>query len=320
MTLHTAPDFADALLATAQHLRLPESFVEKDYWVTRVLRALADSDYREVVVFKGGTSLSKAYGIVQRFSEDVDLALVDDAGRSKGQTKTLMDRAARCIVQDLTEVTDPVTSRGSRFRRTVHQFPSVLTPSGNAQVRHGHILLEVNAFAHPHPSQWQPVQTYVGQFLAATGQQDLVAERGLEPFDVQVLSLERTLAEKVLALVRAGYQPAAVAELRAKIRHIYDLHCLLQRPSLQLFLAGESFAAMVRAVQADDARNSEFQGEWSLLPLHESLLFADPAPAWEQLQTTYRTDFRGLVYGPMPAESAVVEMIGDLRQRLQQLA
>jgi predicted nucleotidyltransferase component of viral defense system len=320
MTLHTTPDFADALLATAQTLHLPEAFVEKDYWVTAVLRALAESEYRETVVFKGGTALSKAYGLVQRFSEDVDLALTDDVTRTKSKTKSLMDQAAKHITQGLPEVEDAATSRGSRFRRTVHQYNSVLQSPLFAQVRHGQILVEVNAFAHPHPSQWRPVQSYVGQFLTQRGDHEIVAEHGLAPFEVQVLSLERTLTEKVLALVRAGYQPDAVAELRAKIRHVYDLYHLLEQESLQSFFQGAGFNELVKAVQADDARNSEFQGDWAAKPLGESALFAAPRELWSQLQTTYRTDFRAMVYGKMPPEDAVVAMLERVSRRLRALS
>ena len=94
---------------------------------------------------------------MQRFSEVVDLALTDDTTRTKSKTKSLMDKAAKHITQGLPEVEDAATSRGSRFRRTVHQYESVLGSSPFAQVRHGQILVEVNAFAHPHPSQWLSV-------------------------------------------------------------------------------------------------------------------------------------------------------------------
>lgn len=319
MTLHTTPDFADALLATAQALRLPEAFVEKDYWVTTVLRALATSPYRDVVVFKGGTALSKAYNLVQRFSEDVDLALTEDGERTKSKTKSLLDKAAKHITQELPEVEDAATRRGSRFRRTVHQYESVLQSPTFAQVRHGQILVEVNAFAHPHPSQWMPVQSYVGQFLAERGEQELVTEYGLAPFEVQVLSLERTLTEKVLALVRTGYKPDAVGELRAKIRHVYDLYHLLGQEPLQDFFAGAAFDASVKAVQTDDARNSEFEGDWTAKPLAGSAIFAAPRALWPHLQTTYRTDFRAMVYGAMPPEDAIVTMLERVSHRLRAL-
>ncbi len=88
MTLHhDPPAFAAAVAATAQELGLAAVLVEKDYWVSYVLRALADSPYRHQVVFKGGTALSKAYGLVERFSEDVDLAIAGTEGGPVGKSR-----------------------------------------------------------------------------------------------------------------------------------------------------------------------------------------------------------------------------------------
>ena len=52
-------------------------FIEKDYWISRSLRLMAEGDTGSRAVFKGGTSLSKAYGIGARFSEDVDVAIAE---------------------------------------------------------------------------------------------------------------------------------------------------------------------------------------------------------------------------------------------------
>lgn len=62
MRLHEAPDdtYLELIQATADHIRIPAVHVEKDYWVTRVFKRLPDSDHCEKVVFKGGTSLSRA--------------------------------------------------------------------------------------------------------------------------------------------------------------------------------------------------------------------------------------------------------------------
>ena len=69
MNLHLDPAaFAEAVAVAARQLQLAPVLVEKDYWVSYVLRALADSPYRDHVVFKGGTALSKAYGLIARFS------------------------------------------------------------------------------------------------------------------------------------------------------------------------------------------------------------------------------------------------------------
>ena len=84
--LHEAPDaYLELIQATAAHIGIPAVHVEKDYWVTRVLKRLHESDYREAVVFKGGTSLSKAHRLIERFSEDIDLALKRDDGLSDSQ-------------------------------------------------------------------------------------------------------------------------------------------------------------------------------------------------------------------------------------------
>lgn len=68
MTLHdNRESFYDAIRAASDHLGIREVFVEKDYWVTFILKRLSLSQYRDKVVFKGGTALSKAFGLVDRF-------------------------------------------------------------------------------------------------------------------------------------------------------------------------------------------------------------------------------------------------------------
>ena len=121
--------------------------------MTCLLRALADSPYRAQLVFKGGPALSKAYGLVERFSEDVDLAIAGTKGWTGGQVKKLLDAGAQHITQGLTAVVEPgVMVRGSHFRKTLHQYPAILGLAAGSQVRPGAVLLEVNAFAHPTPA------------------------------------------------------------------------------------------------------------------------------------------------------------------------
>lgn len=69
MNLHTNKElFKDAIQATAQDLKLREIYVEKDYWVTLALFEIFNSDLGKEVVFKGGSSLSKCYKVIERFS------------------------------------------------------------------------------------------------------------------------------------------------------------------------------------------------------------------------------------------------------------
>jgi predicted nucleotidyltransferase component of viral defense system len=74
MNLHTnTTDFSALITFTARHFNIIPAFVEKDYWITVALSRLAQSDNVENAVFKGGTSLSKGYRIISRFSEDIDI-------------------------------------------------------------------------------------------------------------------------------------------------------------------------------------------------------------------------------------------------------
>jgi predicted nucleotidyltransferase component of viral defense system len=70
--LHERDDFVDLLVTVGEATGAGAAIVEKDYWVTEALRLIAAS-FGAGVVFKGGTSLSKAWDLIQRFSEDIDL-------------------------------------------------------------------------------------------------------------------------------------------------------------------------------------------------------------------------------------------------------
>ena len=309
MNLHQNPEvFRDAITATAEALQIRDVYVEKDYWVTLVLYRLAHSPYLEQAIFKGGTSLSKAYNLIERFSEDIDLAINAPEGMTNNQVMQLIRKISKEITKDMVEVDDPHrTSKGSRFRKTLHDYrASVQGDYGQATDK---ILVEINSFASPNPHQLMPIKTYISQFMAQRGLLDMIRQYELEPFEVNVVSLERTFTEKVLALVRASYAENPVDELSSKIRHVYDLHAMLKAPAVTSFLHSEDFFQMIKAVQADDARNSEFQGHWAAQPLDACLLFADVRGAWNSLETAYQQEFRSLVYGTLPDPEEVITIL-----------
>lgn len=318
MKLHTDSEaFAELLTSTAGASGILPAFVEKDYWLTTVLHELSLSPHRAIVVFKGGTSLSKAYGFIQRFSEDVDLALIGE-GLSGNQVKSRIDTIAKSITRHLPEVRiEDVTSKGSRFRRTAHTFPALAEKLMFPSQARQELVLEINAFANPFPHQDMLLESLITAHLRQLGREDLIARFELQPFSLQVLRPERTLAEKVLALARASWHVDPIAQLREKVRHTYDLYHLLQQPELQAFAASEAFFETLRQVQADDAKNNEFQGEWAAQPLANALIFQDDAGLWGQLEETYAGPFKSLVYGPLPTINNIRVSLAQLAKRLQ---
>ena len=85
--------FRDVILVTSQELEVSEDIVEKDYYVTLILRKLSTIEYP--IVFKGGTSLSKAFQVIDRFSEDIDITFTEHLGeaRRKKYFQNIFERA-----------------------------------------------------------------------------------------------------------------------------------------------------------------------------------------------------------------------------------
>ena len=95
-------DFPTLVTNTASEVNLPEALVIKDYWVTTVLRVLTSPDLAGKIIFKGGTSLSKGWHLIDRFSEDIDILTTgpDFTGppESGGQREKLLKKVRELIL------------------------------------------------------------------------------------------------------------------------------------------------------------------------------------------------------------------------------
>ncbi len=123
MKFHTAVDFQDGILKTAEFYNLLPIFIEKDYWVTFVLKNLSQSEWRNRIVFKGGTSLSKAHRCMERFSEDIDLALLHSGMISDHQNNKQIKQAEKVITTGLEYLADhPMEIKRGRNRKTFYAY------------------------------------------------------------------------------------------------------------------------------------------------------------------------------------------------------
>lgn len=102
MKLHTADAkfFSDIVRAASQHLNINEVFIEKDYWITLVLNHLSKTKFASETVFKGGTSLSKGFGLINRFSEDVDIAIINAEDNPEMWLRILLEQWRRKLQAD----------------------------------------------------------------------------------------------------------------------------------------------------------------------------------------------------------------------------
>ena len=129
MRLHENEElFRQAAQFTAQEKGIPEIFIEKDYWVTFALHTIFNSDIGSETVFKGGTSLLKCYGLIKRFSEDIDLVVLKREGESNNKLTSKIKAISAIVAGALPEVQLPeVTVKMGMNRKTAHEYPKCFT-------------------------------------------------------------------------------------------------------------------------------------------------------------------------------------------------
>lgn len=310
---HDIKLFSDTLRAVSQHLDIKLEFVEKDYWITLVLSRLAKNKYVDEAVFKGGTSLSKGYNLIERFSEDVDIAIINDKSKTGNEIKTIIRTIEKEITSDLTEVQmDGVTSKGSRFRKSVFEY--VTTTKSN---KNNKLIVEINSFANPFPFQRLTLKNFVFDFLQQTENEKYIEQYDLQPFEINVLSKGQTLLEKTISLIRFSFEQNAVESISKKIRHFYDLYFLMKNPECAEFVASDSFKKQFETILQHDRDMFEEPTGWQIKLISESPLVADFPAIWKQLKEIYQTELSALAYRPIPAENEVAKCFEELIKRIK---
>ena len=318
LILHESPDiYLELIQATATDRSIPAVYVEKDYWITKALKRLHESDHKETVVLKGGTALSKAHRIIERFSEDIDFALRSRQEFGDSRRRRLMKDVEGTVSQDLEyEQGHPLESKHGSFRKTAHAFPIHSDSTVLGQVA-STILVEINAFAEPDPAKMMPIASLVGEHLQAERRNDLIDQFGLRSFDVLVLTVERTLCEKIMGLVRAGYEKDSLGDFRRRIRHIYDIVMILRSSEYRNFLRSEEFPKLLERVKASDRQTMPNASVWLDPPPGKALIFADTEALWAVIRREFHGNFSDMVYGDkLPSDDEVVEAIALIRSAL----
>jgi len=256
--LRDNPDELDALVgATADALGMPAVFVEKDFWVTEVLRAA--SGERSIALsggslapvtftFKGGTSLSRVFGIVERFSEDVDLLAEFPADASLSARHKILKAVDQGVRDHLSLPDDRVTVGSSTKgikRFTTYAYPTLAT---NPSIKEG-VLLELGSRGGTHPSAVHSYRSLVAEHAITVFGEAETAWEEFAPFDVNVLAPERTLFEKLAAVHDAASRNDTAALLKLG-RHFYDIHRLLENG--QVVAALEKLDPAEKRILIDD--------------------------------------------------------------------
>ena len=317
MRLHENQQLFDqAIRATAQHKQLREVYIEKDYWVTFALHSIFNSDIGAEAVFKGGTALSKCFGLIERFSEDIDLVVLRKEGESGNRLTNKIKAISKVVSAVMPEVkVEGITQKMGMNRKTGHSYPKVFK-GDLGQVRDV-VIVEATWLGNFEPYTETSISTFIYEMMVANGQHELAKEYRLLPFGIKVLDPQRTICEKIMSLVRFSYSEDPVEDLRNKVRHTYDLTQLLKTKDLMTFFDSEEFEKMLLKVAQDDVASYRNNNDWLAHHPLESPLFADLENIWNQIKDTYSEDFSQLVYGKLPSEKEVLATLKMIAERMK---
>jgi hypothetical protein len=319
MTLHENKIlFRQAVQFTSDQMNILAIYIEKDYWVTYALHTIFNDAIGKDTVFKGGTSLSKCYDLIDRFSEDIDLVVLRREGESNNQLTNKIKKISKVVSAKLPEVDIPeLTKKMGMNRKTAHTFQKLF--EGNyGQVRK-EIVVEATWLGYFEPYTTKNIVSFVGSMMLNNGQVEIAKVNGLLPFELLVLEPTRTICEKIMSLVRFSYSENPINDLKKKIRHIYDLHQLLRQKDFSDFFHSSAFDVMLLKVANDDVVSYKNSNEWLIHHPKEALVFKDLENVWQELKVIYNGNFKDLVYGPLPKETAVFATLKMIQDRLKKM-
>jgi predicted nucleotidyltransferase component of viral defense system len=320
-----------------ERMGLQAASIEKDLWVCWTLRELASlPDLGTHLTFKGGTSLSKAWRLIERFSEDIDLVvdreplgLAGDASpehapsssQRKRRIKELMDRCRRWV-QKLLEPAlaerialrvgpmgpsslevDPDAQDGQCL---LFSYPGVFRETEAGYVRPV-VKIELGARSDDWPAEPRRLVPYLAEALP-----EIAPDAG---FPFRTLTAERTFWEKAMLLHEETFRPADKPRRLRMARHYYDVWCLISRG-----IAERAAAEKALFDRVAEHRHVYFALSWvdyaTLRPGSLRLLPAEAHLAsWRQ---DYQAMAGTMFFGQVPSFESVLQVVGDFERRFNE--
>jgi hypothetical protein len=309
--LHNHPQFADLIRIVAEQKGIDPALVEKDYWIMHCLYGLQQLGL--TFELKGGTSLSKGFQIINRFSEDIDIRIEPPEGRD---VKTGRNQRKRSHIQSRRDFYDWLAKtiridgiekveRDAAFdNRTlmsagIRLFYKSYTEA-LAGLRSG-VLLELG-FDDVTPNRQKDISSWLYDYAA--GKVDIMDNRakGVACYDPGY-----TFAEKLQTVSTKFRQQQVKKDSPIEfMRHYYDVHGLLQRPEVQAFIGTDAYKAhKIKRFRSGDNPN---------IAENPAFILADP-----ETRDAYSKAFvesSALYYGDKPTFEQILAEIGKWIDRL----
>ena len=327
MNLYDAPDVERraVFVEAAAKIGIRQDMIEKDFWVSWVLnRMFNDDELARIFLFKGGTSLSKAFNCIRRFSEDIDLLLalseVSDPGesflkeRSRNAINTFKSKTGKRTAAYVKEILKPrlsallapyciVIQDPSEPNNLYVKFSSVFSSSGYIR---SDIKLEIGAFAEGTPFAPMKIQSYVSeQFEEFT--EDCVR--------IPTVSIARTFWEKITVLHYLNFLPSEKATPMRLSRHYYDIFMLANSEYREMIY---SAASLLNDIVAFDRKFYQKPGvDYDKMGLR-TLRLSPPPQRAADLERDY-SQMQEMIFGEKPTWQVLLQFLAILEKKLYAL-
>jgi hypothetical protein len=241
---------AEILRNTGEKTNLPAYAIEKDWWVVQTLAILFEMEIGKHMVFKGGTSLSKAWGLIERFSEDIDLA-VDrrfygfEGDLGKKQRTNLRKKANTYITKELypelslrfkekgvgvsLELEEITTSDQDPIIILVN-YPNVIESPDYIRPR---VQVELGCRSLIEPFSLRTFNSFLDEIYPD-------ASFANQPIHIPSVDPERTLLEKIFLLHEEFQRPAGIIRVDRMSRHLFDIYKLVASPFAEKVLLNQA--------------------------------------------------------------------------------
>ena len=204
--------------------------LEKDYYVTLLLKELSDSKLHEYCYFKGGTALYKALKSIRRFSEDIDLTInVSDCNTNSSKQKRLKDS----VLKYNSLIFEKTISNAKGSIQAQYKYDSLFEIDElDSLQRFGNVRVEGTNFGISEPIEAMMISTYLYE-LASDEEKDILTKTyEVFPFSINTLTFERIFIDKLFA-AEHYYRDKKYLDLG---KHLYDLTVLLKNDRIKIFL------------------------------------------------------------------------------------
>ena len=217
MYLHKdTKEFKKIIDIVSTNISIDPVFVEKDYYITMILKLLQSKC--PDVIFKGGTSLSKCFGIINRFSEDIDISFEEHIGESK--RSKLKNKIIKAISDELELpiLNWDILHSNNNVNKYIFSYKSVIESVVDTNQN---INLEISLVLPSYPFIKKSLSNYIYNFIDSENS-NIIFKYNLTPLDINCQTIERTFVDKLFAI--CDYY--LLSKTTRLSRHLYDLHKL----------------------------------------------------------------------------------------------